>query len=173
MSIFNLAKKRNKGVVILVNKWDLMEKETNTARDFEKRIKEKIAPFTDVPVLFISALEKQRIFKAIELGIEVHENGNRKIKTSVLNDVIGEAIERFEPPSHRGRFIKIKYITQLPTYYPAFAFFCNYPKHVKESYKNYLENQMRTHFDFTGVPIGIFFRTVSYTHLTLPTILLV
>jgi len=158
MSIFNLAKKRNKGLVILVNKWDLMEKETNTARDFEKKIKEKIAPFTDVPVLFISALEKQRIFKAIELGIEVHENRNRKIKTSVLNDVIGEAIERFEPPSHRGRFIKIKYITQLPTYYPAFAFFCNYPKHVKESYKNYLENQMRTHFEFTGVPIGIFFR---------------
>ena len=158
MSIFNLAKKRNKGIVILVNKWDLMEKETNTARDFEKKIKEKIAPFTDVPVLFISALEKQRIFKAIELGIEVHENRNRKIKTSVLNEVIGQAIEHYEPPSHRGRFIKIKYITQLPTYYPAFAFFCNYPKHVKESYKNYLENQMRTHFEFTGVPIGIFLR---------------
>ena len=158
MSIFNLAKKRNKGVVILVNKWDLIEKETNTARDFEKKIKEKIAPFTDVPVLFISALEKQRIFKAIELGIEVHENRNRKIKTSVLNDVIGQAIENYEPPSHRGRFIKIKYITQLPTYYPAFAFFCNYPKHVKESYKNYLENQLRTHFEFTGVPIGIYFR---------------
>ena len=158
MSIFQLAKKRNKGIVILVNKWDLMEKETNTARDFEKKIKEKIAPFTDVPVLFISALEKQRIFKAIELGTQVHENRNQKIKTSVLNDVMGQAIDRFEPPSHRGRFIKIKYITQLPTYYPAFAFFCNYPKHVKDSYRHYLENQLRLHFDFTGVPIGIFFR---------------
>jgi len=158
MTIFNLAKKRNKGIVILVNKWDLMEKETNTARDFEKKIKDKIAPFTDVPVLFISALEKQRIFKAIELGLQVHENRTRRIKTSVLNDVIGEAIERNEPPSHRGRFVKIKYITQLPTYFPAFAFFCNYPSHIKESYKNYLENQLRAAFDFTGVPIGIFFR---------------
>ena len=158
MTIFNLAKKRNKGIVILVNKWDLMEKETNTARDFEQKIKEKIAPFTDVPVLFISALEKQRIFKAIELGMQVHENRTRKIKTSVLNDVIGDAIERNEPPAHRGRFVKIKYITQLPTYFPAFAFFCNYPSHIKESYKNYLENQIRASFDFTGVPIGIYFR---------------
>jgi len=158
MTVFNLAKKRNKGIVILVNKWDLMEKETNTARDFEQKIKEKIAPFTDVPVLFISALEKQRIFKAIELGMQVHENRTRKIKTSVLNDVIGDAIERNEPPAHRGRFVKIKYITQLPTYFPAFAFFCNYPSHIKESYKNYLENQIRASFDFTGVPIGIYFR---------------
>jgi len=158
MTIFNLAKKRNKGIVILVNKWDLMEKETNTARDLEQKIKEKIAPFTDVPVLFISALEKQRIFKAIELGMQVHENRTRKIKTSVLNDVIGDAIERNEPPAHRGRFVKIKYITQLPTYFPAFAFFCNYPSHIKESYKNYLENQIRASFDFTGVPIGIYFR---------------
>ncbi len=158
MKIFDLAKKRNKGVVLLVNKWDLMEKETNTARDYEKEIKNKIAPFTDVPVLFISALEKQRIFKAIEVGLEVYENRTRKIKTSVLNEVIGDVIERNEPPSHRGRFVKIKYITQLPTYYPAFAFFCNYPKHVKESYRNFLENQLRSHFDFTGVPIGVFFR---------------
>lgn len=158
MKIFDLAKKRNKGIVILVNKWDLMEKETNTARDYENKIKEKIAPFTDVPVLFVSALEKQRIFKAIELGIEVHANRTQKIKTSVLNEVIGDVIERNEPPSHRGKFVKIKYITQLPTYYPAFAFFCNYPKHVKESYRNFLENQLRSHFDFTGVPIGIFFR---------------
>lgn len=158
MTIFDLAKKRNKGVVILVNKWDLVEKETNTARDFEKRIKEKIAPFTDVPVLFISALNKQRIFKTIELGLMVHENRTRKIKTSVLNEVIGEAIQRNEPPAHRGRFVKIKYITQLPTYFPAFAFFCNYPGHIKESYRNYLENQLRAAFDFTGVPIGIYFR---------------
>ena len=158
MKIFDLAKKRNKGIVLLINKWDLMEKETNTARDYEKEIKNKIAPFTDVPVLFISALEKQRIFKAIEVGLEVYENRTRKIKTSVLNEVIGGVIDRNEPPNHRGRFVKIKYITQLPTYYPAFAFFCNYPKHVKESYRNFLENQLRSHFDFTGVPIGIFFR---------------
>ena len=158
MKIFDLAKKRNKGIVLLVNKWDLMEKETNTARDYEKEIKSRIAPFTDVPVVFISALEKQRIFKAIEVGLQVHENRTRKIKTSVLNDLMGEVMERHEPPSHRGKFVKIKYVTQLPTYYPAFAFFCNYPKHVKESYRNYLENQLRSYFDFTGVPISIFFR---------------
>ncbi len=158
MSIFNLAKKRNKGLVLLVNKWDLMDKETNTARDFEAELKKKMAPFVDLPVIFISALEKQRIFKAVEAGIQVHENRNQKIKTSVLNEVIGDAIEAYEPPSHRGKFIKIKYITQLPTYYPAFAFFCNYPKHIKESYRNYLENQLRKNFNFKGVPIGIFFR---------------
>ncbi len=158
MSIFNLAKKRNKGIVVLVNKWDLMEKETNTARDFEQEMKKKMAPFVDLPIVFISALEKQRIFKAVEAGLEVFENRSQKIKTSVLNEVIGEAIEAYEPPSHRGKFIKIKYITQLPTYYPAFAFFCNYPKHVKESYRNYLENQLRKNFNFKGVPISVFFR---------------
>lgn len=158
MKIFDLAKKRNKGIVLLVNKWDLMEKETNTARDYEKEIKSRIAPFTDVPVVFVSALEKQRIFKAIEVGLQVFENRSRKIKTSVLNEVVGSIMERNEPPSHRGKFVKIKYVTQLPTYYPAFAFFCNYPKHVKESYRNYLENQLRAYFDFTGVPISIFFR---------------
>lgn len=158
MSIFNLAKKRNKGIVVLVNKWDLIDKETNTARDFEKEMKKKMAPFVDLPIVFISALEKQRIFKGVEAGLEVYENRSQKIKTSVLNEVIGEAIEAYEPPSHRGKFIKIKYITQLPTYYPAFAFFCNYPKHIKESYRNYLENQLRKNFNFKGVPIGIFFR---------------
>lgn len=158
MSIFNLAKKRNKGIVILVNKWDLMAKETNTARDYEIEMKKKMAPFIDLPIVFISALEKQRIFKGVEAGLEVFENRSQKIKTSVLNEVIGDAIEAYEPPSHRGKFIKIKYITQLPTYYPAFAFFCNYPKHIKESYRNYLENQLRKNFNFKGVPIGIFFR---------------
>lgn len=158
MNIFNLAKRRNKGIVVLVNKWDLIEKETNTARDFEKEIKKKLAPFVDLPVLFVSALEKQRIFKAIEIGLEVFQNRSQKIRTSVLNEVIGGAIEAYEPPSHRGKFIKIKYITQLPTYYPAFAFFCNYPKYIKESYRNYLENQLRKYFNFKGVPIGIFFR---------------
>lgn len=158
LSIFSLAVKRNKGIVILVNKWDLAEKETNTARDFERGLRQKLSPFNDVPVIFISALEKQRIFKAVDKGLEVFENRKRKIRTSVLNDVIGGVIERNPPPSHRGKFIKIKYITQLPVYYPAFAFFCNYPKHVKDNYKNFLENQLREHFDFEGVPISVFFR---------------
>lgn len=158
MSIFRLAQRRNKGIVLLVNKWDLVEKETNTARDYEKELHSRIAPFTDVPIIFISALEKQRIFRAIEVALEVYENRNRKIKTAQLNDIMLEAIERYPPPSHRGRFVKIKYVTQLPTYYPAFAFFCNNPKHVKENYRNYLENQLRKNFNFTGTPIGIFFR---------------
>lgn len=158
MSIFRLAQRRNKGIVILVNKWDLIEKETNTARDFEAAIKEKIAPFTDVPILFVSTLEKQRIFRAVEIALEVYENRARKIKTSELNDKILPEIERTPPPSHRGHYIKIKYITQLPTAYPAFIFFCNHPKHVKENYKLFLENRMREHFTFTGTPISVFFR---------------
>ena len=158
MSIFSLALKRNKGIVLLINKWDLVEKETNTARDYERRLRERIAPFNDVPIIFVSALEKKRIFKSIETALEVYESRQQRIKTSVLNEVMLEAIERNPPPAHRGRFIKIKYITQLPTYYPAFAFFCNNPKYLKPSYNNYLENQLRKSFDFTGVPIGVFFR---------------
>ncbi len=158
MSIFSLAVKRNKGIVILVNKWDLLQKETNTARDYERQIKEKIAPFNDVPVVFISALEKQRIFKAIETALQVHENRQQKIRTSELNEVMGMAMEKHPPPAYRGSLLKIKYVTQLPVYYPAFAFFCNNPKYINESYKNYLENQLREHFNFTGVPISIFFR---------------
>ena len=158
MSILRLAQRRNKGIVILINEWDLLEKETNTARDYEKEVKQKIAPFRDIPILFISALEKQRIFKAIEVGLEVFENRNRKIKTSQLNDIMQEAIEQYPPPAHRGRFVKIKYVTQLPTYYPAFAFFCSNPKHIKENYKNYLENKLRENFNFSGVPMSIFFR---------------
>lgn len=158
VSIFRLAQKRNKGIVLLVNKWDLVEKETNTARDFEKELHLKIAPFTDVPIIFTSVTEKIRIFKAIESALEVYENRNRKIKTSQLNDTLLELIEKTPPPSHRGRFIKIKYITQLPLAYPAFAFFCNHPHHVKDNYKNFLENQLRKNFNFTGVPISIFFR---------------
>lgn len=158
MSIFRLAQRRNKGVVLLVNKWDLVNKETNTARDYEKELRERISPFSDVPVLFISVADKQRIFQAVEAGLQVYENRSRKIKTSKLNEVLLEAIERYPPPSHRGRFVKIKYVTQLPTYYPAFAFFCNNPKHVKDNYRHYLENQLRKNFDFSGVPIGVFFR---------------
>jgi len=158
LSILGLIQKRNKGVVILVNKWDLIKKETNTARDFEKELKRRIAPFNDVPVVFVSVLEKQRIFKAVEAAIEVNNNRTRKITTSKLNEFIQDVIERTPPPVHRGRYIKIKYVTQLPLYYPAFAFFCNHPKHVKESYKNFLENKMREKYDFTGVPISLFFR---------------
>ncbi|WP_367390316.1 ribosome biogenesis GTPase Der [Lewinella sp. LCG006] len=158
MSIFRLIQKRNKGVVILINKWDLMEKETNTARDYEKEVRRRIEPFTDVPIVFVSALEKQRIFKAVEVALEVYENRSRRISTSVLNDKMLTAIERYGPPVHRGRVAKIKYVTQLPIAYPAFAFFCNNPKHIKDSYKNYLENQIRFHFNFTGVPVSVFFR---------------
>ncbi len=158
LSILRLMQKRHKGIVILVNKWDLVEKETNTARDFENAIKAKIAPFNDIPIVFTSVLEKQRIFKAVEVGLEVYENRSRKIKTSLLNDTMQPEIDRYPPPSHRGRFVSIKYMTQLPTPYPAFVFYCNHPKHVKDSYKNYLENRLRDHFNFSGVPITIFFR---------------
>ncbi len=158
LSIFRLMVKRHKGVVLLVNKWDLVEKETNTARDYEIQIKQRLAPFSDVPVLFVSVHEKQRIFKAIETALKVYENRNRKIKTSVLNEVLLPEIERNPPPSYRGRFINIKFVQQLPLAYPAFAFYCNHPKHVRENYRNFLENRIRAHFDFSGVPIAIFFR---------------
>lgn len=159
VSIFSLAARKGKGVVILVNKWDLVEKETNTARDYEKQLKQKIAPFTDVPVLFVSAKEKTRIFKAIEKALEVYENKKRKISTSKLNDIMLKAVEAYHAPVVRGHAIKIKYVTQLPTTNsPAFAFFCNYPDDIKQPYKNYLENQLRQKFNFSGVPIRIFFR---------------
>lgn len=158
MNIFSLAVRRNKGIVILVNKWDLVEKETNTARDYEAELRRKIAPFTDVPIVFISALEKQRIFKAVDIALEVHDNRIKKITTSKLNDWLEEAMTIKNPPTHRGKFIKIKYVTQLKTYYPAFAFFCNHPQHVKQDYKNFLANQLRKTFDFTGVPIRLYFR---------------
>ena len=158
LSIFRLAQKRNKGIVLIVNKWDLIKKETNTARDFENEILNRFRPFDDMPVIFISAIEKKRIFKAVESALQVHENRNRKIKTSELNNLMLPIIENNPPPSHRGSFVKIKYITQLPTYFPAFAFFCNNPKYLREEYKNFLENQLRKHFDFSGVPIGLFFR---------------
>jgi GTP-binding protein len=158
VNIFSLAARKGKGIVVLVNKWDLVEKETNTARDYETRLKEKIAPFTDVPVLFISAKEKTRIFKAMEMALEVYENKKRKISTSQLNDIMLKAVESYHAPVVRGHSIKIKFITQLPTYVPSFAFFTNYPDDVKMPYKNYLENQLRKHFDFKGVPIRIFFR---------------
>jgi GTP-binding protein len=158
LNIFGLAAKKGKGVVLLVNKWDLFEKETNTARDYEKELTKKIAPFTDVPILFISAKDKTRIFKAMETALEVYENRQRKISTSKLNDVMQKAIQASHPPVVRGNPVSIKYVTQLPTVVPSFAFFTNYPDDIRESYKNYLENQLRENFPFKGVPVRIFFR---------------
>ena len=158
LSIFSLAARKGKGIVILVNKWDLVEKQTNTSRDYEKQLKERLAPFTDVPVLFISAKDKLRIFKAIEIALEVVENKKKKIPTSQLNDVMLKAIAAFHPPVVRGNPVSIKYVTQLPTHVPSFAFFCNYPDDIKTPYRNYLENKLRETFDFKGVPVRIFFR---------------
>jgi GTP-binding protein len=158
LNIFGLAAKKGKGVVLLVNKWDLIDKETNSARDYEKELSKKIAPFSDVPIIFISVTEKQRIFKAIEAGLEVFESRKRKIPTSKLNEVMQKAIESYHPPVVRGNPVTIKYITQLPTVVPSFAFFTNYPDDIKAPYKNYLENQLRTNFNFKGVPIRVFFR---------------
>ncbi|HMK17569.1 MAG TPA: ribosome biogenesis GTPase Der [Chitinophagaceae bacterium] len=158
ISIFSLAAKKGKGVVVLVNKWDLAEKETNTSRDYEIMLKQKLAPFTDVPILFISAKEKTRIFKAIEIGLEVAENRKAKISTSQLNEVVLKAIELYHPPVVRGHPVKIKYVTQLPTAVPSFALFCNFPDDVKQPYKNYIENKLRENFNLKGVPIRLFFR---------------
>lgn len=158
VSIFSLAARKGKGVVVLVNKWDLIEKETNTARDYEKNLKMKLAPFTDVPVLFVSVKDKTRIFKAIETALEVFDNKQRKIPTSQLNEVMLKAVQAYHAPVVRGNTVKIKYVTQLPTHVPSFAFFTNYPDDIKQPYKNYLENQLRTQFNFKGVPVRIFFR---------------
>ncbi len=158
VSIFSLATRKGKGIVVLVNKWDLVEKETNTARDYEKLLKTKFAPFTDVPILEMSVVEKTRIFKEIEVAIEVNDDRNRKIPTSQLNDIMLKAVEAYHAPVVRGNTVKIKYITQLPTAVPSFAFFTNYPEDIKPAYKNYLENQLRLKFKLTGVPIRIFFR---------------
>lgn len=158
LTIFSLAARKGKGVVVLVNKWDLVTKETNTAKEYETELKKRLAPFSDVPILFISAKEKTRIFKAIEVGLEVYDNRHRKIPTSKLNDVILKAVETHHAPVVRGHSVKIKFVTQLPTQVPSFAFFCNFPDDIKTPYRNYLENQLRQNFDLTGVPIRIFFR---------------
>jgi GTP-binding protein len=158
LNIFSLAVKKGKGIVMLVNKWDLVEKETNTAKEYEKELKDRLAPFTDVPILFISVVDKTRIFKAVETALEVYANRQRKVPTSVLNEVMLKAVEDFHPPVVRGTPLKIKYITQLPTVVPSFAFFCNFPDDVKQPYKNYLENKLRESFNFKGVPLRLFFR---------------
>jgi GTPase len=158
LNIFSLVEKNHKGVVILVNKWDLIEKETNTHKEFEELIREKIAPFSDVPIIFVSVIEKQRIFKAMEMAIEVYKNRSRKISTSELNDYFLPIIDKTPPPAFKGKYIKIKYVTQLPTRYPSFVFFCNHPQYLKEPYQRFLENKLRERFNFTGVPVEIYFR---------------
>lgn len=159
LAIFSMAVKKAKGIVVLVNKWDLVEdKKTNTIKEYEKELKGRLAPFSDVPIIFISVTEKQRIFKCIETALEVYESRKRKIPTSQLNEVMLKAIESYHPPVVRGHAVKIKYISQLPTHTPAFAFFCNFPDDIKAPYRNYLENQLREKFKFTGVPLRIYFR---------------
>lgn len=158
LNILFLAQRNRKGLVILVNKWDLVEKETNTMKAFEEEIKKKIAPFTDVPILFISALTKQRVHKTVETIMRVNDNRNRRIKTSKLNELMLPIIDATPPPAIKGKYIKIKYVTQLPTRTPQFAFFANLPQYVKEPYKRFIENQLRKNFDFSGVPIEIYFR---------------
>jgi GTPase len=158
LAIFSMAVKKGKGIVVLVNKWDLIEKETNTARDYEKELKQRLEPFSDVPIIFTSVTEKQRLLKSIEAALMVFENRQRKVPTSKLNEVMLKAIEQIKPPVVRGNAIKIKYVTQLPMHTPTFAFFCNYPDDIKAPYQGYLENKLRENFDFTGIPIRLFFR---------------
>ena len=157
-SIFHLADKNRKGIVILVNKWDLVDKDTHTTKAYEEAIREKIAPFTDVPILFISALTKQRLLKALEIAIKVSKDRKARISTSKLNDVMLPFIEQNPPPATKGKYIRIKFCTQLPTKTPTFAFFANLPQYIKDPYKRYIENKLRESFDFNGVPLQIFFR---------------
>ncbi len=157
-NIFWLAEKNKKGIVILVNKWDLVEKDTHTTKQFEQMIRQETAPFTDVPIIFISALTKQRIFKAIETAVEVFENRKQKISTSKLNDSVLEIVKQNHPPAHKGKFIKIKFVRQLPSPTPQFVFYANLPQYIKDPYKRYIENKLREIYNFTGVPIVIYFR---------------
>ncbi|HNF49903.1 MAG TPA: ribosome biogenesis GTPase Der [Chitinophagales bacterium] len=158
LKIFSIIQNRKKGVVILVNKWDTIEKDNKTVGEYTRIIKQKIAPFSDVPIIFISAKDKQRIFQAVEKILEVYNGMQIKIHTNKLNEIMLAEIEKYPPPAYRGEYIRIKYITQLPTKSPSFAFFCNHPDYVREPYRNYLENRMREHFPLSGVPIQIYFR---------------
>jgi len=157
-NIFWLAQKNNKGVVILVNKWDLVEKDHKSVKEYETRIRQQCEPFTDVPIVFISVLTKQRIFKAIETAVDVFKNRSKRIKTSELNEVMLPVVENYGPPAYKGKYVKIKYIMQLPLPYPSFAFFANLPQYVKDPYKRFLENKLREKFDFHGVPITVYIR---------------
>ena len=158
LNIFHLIQRNRKGVVILVNKWDLIEKDTHTVKRFEAAIRERIAPFTDVPVIFTSVVAKQRLQKALDTAVEVYQNRIRRIPTHQLNEVMLQVIEAYHPPSVKGKYIKIKYVTQLPTLAPSFVFFCNLPQYIREPYKRYLENKLRENFNFSGVPLQLFFR---------------
>jgi GTP-binding protein len=158
VNIIKLVSKNRKGLVILVNKWDLIDKSKVYTKQYIAEIKEKIAPFQDVPVIFTSAITKQRIHKVLEVAVKVYEQRKQRIPTSKLNKIMLETIDGYPPPSAKGKFIKIKYVTQLPTLAPSFAFFCNLPQYIKEPYKRYLENKLRENFNFSGVPIQIFFR---------------
>ncbi|MBK6838168.1 MAG: ribosome biogenesis GTPase Der [Bacteroidetes bacterium] len=159
LAIFSLIERNNKGVIIIVNKWDLMEKDSHSVKKFTEMIESKIVPFTDVPIVFTSVHDKQRIHKALEMAVHVYENRTKKIKTSELNDFILPIIEHTPPPTVKGKYVKVKYVTQLPTHTPQFAFFCNLPQYVNEPYKRFLEKKLRERFDFSGVPINLFFRS--------------
>jgi GTP-binding protein len=158
LNIFHMIEKNGKGVVILVNKWDLVEKDSQSTKRYEDMIREKISPFSDVPIIFVSALSKQRIHKAMEEAVNVYENLKTRISTSKLNEVFQPILEKNPPPSHKGKFVRVKYVMQLPTQKKAFAFYCNLPQYVKDSYKRFLENQLRSNFDLRGIPVLIFFR---------------
>jgi len=158
VSIFHLIHRNKKGIVVVVNKWDLIEKDNHTMKKFEDDILEKFAPVTDIPIVFTSALTKQRILKILEDAMMVFENRNRHIATSKLNELLLELIEAYPPPAYKGKYIKIKYITQLPTKIPSFAFFCNLPQYIRDPYKRYLENKIRDNFNFKGIPIQLYFR---------------
>jgi GTP-binding protein len=158
MNIVSMADKAKKGIVLMVNKWDLVAKDTNTANALEKAIKERMAPLNYMPVIFTSVMEKKRIFQVLEMMLQVYENRSQKISTSKLNDVMLEVIQNYPPPAWKGKYIKIKYCTQVSTPYPTFIFFCNLPQYIKESYERYLENQMRKNFQLDGTPISLFFR---------------
>lgn len=158
LNIYYMCEKNHKGVVVLVNKWDLVEKGNKTTKEMEDKVRQQLAPFNDVPIIFTSAVTKQRIHKALEAAMRVYENRTKKIQTARLNEIMLEEIEHYPPPSVKGKFINIKFVSQLPTHAPAFAFFCNLPQYVRDNYKRFLENKLREHFDFEGVPVRIFFR---------------
>lgn len=158
LNIYYMCEKNHKGVVVLVNKWDLIEKDHKTTKAFEDKIKSQLAPFNDVPIVFTSTITKQRLHKSLEAAMRVYENRIKKISTSKLNEIMQEEFEHNPPPSVKGKYIKIKFVSQLPTHAPAFAFFCNLPQYIRDDYKRFLENKLREHFDFEGVPVRVFFR---------------
>ncbi|MBQ7551094.1 MAG: ribosome biogenesis GTPase Der [Bacteroidales bacterium] len=158
VNIFSLVARNRKGVVVVMNKWDLIEKDNKTHKEYEELVRKRLEPFDDVPIIFTSVLNKQRIYKVLETAIQVYKNRQRRITTSELNNYLLPLIQKTPPPIYRDKMVRIKFVTQLPTYFPSFAFFCNLPQYVKDSYKRYLENRIREHWDFSGVPIEIYFR---------------